>query len=94
MLDVSKPPVEQDSKEGDPSPCPEDKEFFVRPDAAGMEVAIVKMPNISSILHYNKYITVYTVGLGPSDSWRVTVMTNLNANSLSLRCTFPIIISW
>jgi hypothetical protein len=24
----------------DPSPCPEDEEFFVRPDAAGMEEAI------------------------------------------------------
>ena len=29
-------------EEGDPSPCPEDEEFFVRPDAAGMEEAIGK----------------------------------------------------
>ena len=40
MLDASQPPVEQEPEEGDPSPCPEDEEFFVRPDAAGMEEAI------------------------------------------------------
>ena len=40
MLDASQPPVEQEPDEGDPSPCPEDEEFFVRPDAAGMEEAI------------------------------------------------------
>ncbi len=42
MLDASQPPVEQKPEEGDPSPCPEDDEFFVRPDAAGMEDAIGK----------------------------------------------------
>ncbi len=44
MLDASQPPVEleQEPDEGDPSSCPEDKEFFVRPDAAGMEEAIGK----------------------------------------------------
>ena len=42
MLDASQPPVEQEPEEGDPSPCPEDEEFFVRPDAAGMEEAIGK----------------------------------------------------
>ena len=45
MLDVSKPPVDQEPEEGDPSPwspCPENEEFFVRPDAAGMEGAIGK----------------------------------------------------
>ena len=31
MLDASQPPVEQEPVEGDPSPCPEDEEFFVRP---------------------------------------------------------------
>ena len=41
MLDASQPPVEQEPDEGDPSPCPEDEEFFVRPDAAGMEEAIM-----------------------------------------------------
>ena len=39
VLDASQPPVEQEPEEGDPSPCPEDEEFFVRPDAAGMEEA-------------------------------------------------------
>ena len=29
MLDASQPPVEQEPEEGDPSPCPEDEEFFV-----------------------------------------------------------------
>ena len=42
VLDASQPPVEQEPEEGDPSPCPEDEEFFVRPDAAGMEEAIGK----------------------------------------------------
>ena len=42
MLDASQPPVEQEPDEGDPSPCPEDEECFVRPDAAGMEEAIGK----------------------------------------------------
>ena len=42
MLDASQLPVEQEPEEGDPSPCPEDEEFFVRPDAAGMEEAIGK----------------------------------------------------
>ncbi len=42
MLDASQPPVEQEPEEGDPSPCPEEEEFFVRPDAAGMEEAIDK----------------------------------------------------
>ena len=40
MLDASQPPVEHELVEGDPSPCPEDEEFFVRPDAAAMEEAI------------------------------------------------------
>ncbi len=39
MLDASQPPVEQVPDEGNPCPCPEDEEFFVRPDAAGMEEA-------------------------------------------------------
>ncbi len=42
MPDASQPPVEQEPKEGDPSPCPEDEEVFVRPIAAGMEQAIGK----------------------------------------------------
>jgi hypothetical protein len=42
MLDASQPPVEQEPEKGDPSPCPEDEEFFVRPDAAGMEEVIGK----------------------------------------------------
>jgi hypothetical protein len=42
MLDVSQPPVEQEPVEGDPYPCPEDEEVFVRPDVAGMEEAIGK----------------------------------------------------
>ena len=33
---------EPDPEEGDHAPCPEDEEFFVRPDAAGMEEAIGK----------------------------------------------------
>ena len=36
MLDASQPPVEQEPEEGDPSSCPEDEEFFVRPDVAGI----------------------------------------------------------
>ena len=42
MLDASQPPVEQEPEEGDPSPCPEDEQVFVRPDVAGMEEAIGK----------------------------------------------------
>ena len=42
MWDASQPPVQEETKEGDPSPCPEDEEFFVKPDAAGMEEAIGK----------------------------------------------------
>ena len=42
MQDASQPPVEQEPVEGDPSPCPEDEEFFVRPDLAAMEGAIGK----------------------------------------------------
>jgi len=42
MLDASQPAVEQDPVEGDLSPCPEDEEFFVRPDVPGMEEAIGK----------------------------------------------------
>ncbi len=42
MLDASQPPVEQEPEEGDPSPCPEDEEVFVRPDVAAMEQAIGK----------------------------------------------------
>ena len=42
MMDASQPPVEQEPDEGDPSPCPEDEEVFVRPDADGMEEAIGK----------------------------------------------------
>ncbi len=43
MRDASQAPVEQEPEEGDPSPCPEDEEFFVRPDVAGMEEAIGKV---------------------------------------------------
>ena len=44
MLDAYHPPVEQEPEEGDPSPlaCPEDEEFFVRPDVAAMAEAIGK----------------------------------------------------
>ena len=42
MLDASQPPVEQEPVEGDPSPCPKNEEFFVRPDLAAMEGAIGK----------------------------------------------------
>ena len=42
MLDASQPPDEQEPEEGDPSPCPEDEEFFVRPDLAATEEAIDK----------------------------------------------------
>ncbi len=42
MLDASQPPVEQEPEEGVPSPCPEDEEFFARPDVDGMEEAIGK----------------------------------------------------
>ncbi len=42
MGDTSQPPVQEEPEEGDPSPCPENEEFFARPDAAGMEEAIGK----------------------------------------------------
>jgi hypothetical protein len=44
MWEVAQPPFEseQEHEEGDPAPCPEDEEVFVRPDAAGMEEAIGK----------------------------------------------------
>ncbi len=42
MRDASQPPVEQEPEEGGPSPFPEDEEFLVRPDAAGMEEVIGK----------------------------------------------------
>ena len=46
MLEMAQPPVEseQEPEEGDLDPWayPEDEEFFVRPDAAGMEEAIGK----------------------------------------------------
>ena len=44
MRERAQAPVqsEPEPEEGDHSPCPEDKEFFVRPDAAGMEEAIGK----------------------------------------------------
>ncbi len=36
--DAQQPPTDQDNDRGDP--CPEDDEFFDRPDAATMEEAI------------------------------------------------------
>ena len=44
MRDLDVPPVESehDHGEGDPDLCPEDEEYFVRPDAAEMEKAIGK----------------------------------------------------
>ncbi len=41
---MAQPPVEseQEHEGGDPAPCPEDKEVFVRPDAEDMEKAIGK----------------------------------------------------
>ncbi len=42
MRDVSQPPVEQEPERRDPSPCPDDEEFLVRPDAAHMGEAIGK----------------------------------------------------
>ena len=36
--DAQQPPADQDNDRGDP--CPEDDEFFDRPDAATMEEAI------------------------------------------------------
>ncbi len=42
MRDVFQHTVKREAEEGDPSPCPEDEEFFVRPDATGMEEAIGK----------------------------------------------------
>ena len=42
MPDVSQPPVEQVADGGDPCPCTEDEEVFVRPGAAGMKEAIDK----------------------------------------------------
>ncbi len=32
--------TEPELEEGDPAPCPEDEEFFVKPDAARMDEAI------------------------------------------------------
>ncbi len=34
--------TEQEEEEGDPYPCPEDKEFFMRPGADSMEEATSK----------------------------------------------------
>jgi hypothetical protein len=44
MVEAPVPSVEPDQvpEDGDPAPCTEDEEFFVRPDAAGMEKAIGK----------------------------------------------------
>ena len=44
MLERAQAPVqsEPEPEEWDYAPCPEDEEFFVRPDAAGMEEAIGK----------------------------------------------------
>ncbi len=44
MLERAQAPVqsEPEPEEGDYAPCPEDEEFFVRPDAAGMEEAVGK----------------------------------------------------
>jgi hypothetical protein len=44
VLERAQAPVqsEPEPEEGDYAPCPEDEEFFVRPDAAGMEEAIGK----------------------------------------------------
>ena len=44
MLERAQAPgqSEPEPEEGDHAPCPEDEEFFVRPDAAGMEEAIGK----------------------------------------------------
>ena len=40
MLEVDPIQSEPEPVEGDPVPCPEDEEFFVRPDAGDMEEAI------------------------------------------------------
>ena len=44
MLEEPEPSVESEHghEDGDPSPCPEDEEFFVRPDAVAMDEAIGK----------------------------------------------------
>ena len=42
MLEVDPIQSEPEPVEGDPVPCPEDEEFFVRPDAGDMEEAIDK----------------------------------------------------
>ena len=42
MLEVNPIQSEPEPVEGDPVPCPEDEEFFVRPDAGDMEEAIDK----------------------------------------------------
>ena len=44
MLEEPGPSVESEHRpeDGDPSPCPEDDEFFVRPDAGAMDEAIGK----------------------------------------------------
>ena len=41
--DAQQPPADQDIDRGDNGdPCPEDEEFFARPDAATMEEAITR----------------------------------------------------
>ena len=44
MLEEPGPSVESENghEDGDPSPCPEDEEFFLRPDAGAMDEAIGK----------------------------------------------------
>ena len=44
MLEEPGPSVESEHRpeDGDPSPCPEDEEVFVRPDAGAMDEAIGK----------------------------------------------------
>ena len=42
MQEVDPIQSEPEPVEGDPVPCPEDEEFFVRPDAGDMEEAIDK----------------------------------------------------
>ena len=46
MLEVDPIQSEPEPVEGDPVPCPEDEEFFVRPDAGDMEEAIDKFLHI------------------------------------------------
>ena len=42
MQEVDPIESEPEPVEGDPDPCPEDNEYFVRPDAGDMEEAIDK----------------------------------------------------